>query len=130
MGFWGSIKNTFSSEMADYWTILNEPSEVANLVQTSDKRPQLIYKHSHRCATCLFAKKQVEEIAESIIEEADLYFVDVVNSRPVSNTIADELNVHHESPQIILLHKGKVVWHDSHGEIKGEAIQSALHKTI
>lgn len=128
MGFFGSIKNAFSSEMADFWTVLEDPSRVHTLVQASDKRPQLIYKHSNRCATCLFAKKQVEEVADPIVEKADLYFVDVIGSRSVSNAIANELDVHHESPQIILVHKGEVVWHDSHGQIKGEAIQSALQK--
>ncbi len=128
MGVFGSIKNAFSSEMADYWTVLDESSRVATLVQASEERPQLIYKHSNRCATCFFAKKQVEEAADVIVERADLYFVDVIGSRPVSNAIADELNVRHESPQIILVHKGEVVWHDSHGQIKGEAIKSALQK--
>lgn len=128
MGIFGSIKKAFSSEMADYWTVLEDPSRLQSIIEASEKRPQVIYKHSQRCATCLFAKNQVEEAADTITEKADLYFLDVIGSRTVSNTIANELEVHHESPQIILLNRGEVVWHESHGQIKGEAIRSALQK--
>jgi bacillithiol system protein YtxJ len=126
MGFFDSVKSIFSSDMPDFWTILDEPSEVKRTIRASNESPQLIYKHSHRCATCFFAKKQVEEVAHAVADEANLYFVDVIRSRPVSNTIAEELEVPHESPQLILLNAGKVQWHESHGAITSEAILAAL----
>ncbi|MCW9709002.1 bacillithiol system redox-active protein YtxJ [Fodinibius salsisoli] len=127
MGLFDSIKNAFSSEMPGYWGILAAPSELEHVIQASNDWPQLIYKHSHRCATCFFSKKQVEEGADTIIEKADLYFLDVIGSRPVSNAVAEKLNVRHESPQIILLNKEEVTWHESHGAIKTEVILTALH---
>lgn len=128
MGLFDSVKNAFSSDMADYWAVLKDPSQLESVIRSSNNRPQLIYKHSHRCATCFFAKKQVEEVAGAIIKKADLYFVDVISARPVSNGIADKLDVRHESPQIILLSNKEVVWHESHGAIKSKAILSVLNK--
>lgn len=129
MGLFNTVKNVFtSSEMPDYWTVLDSPDQIEGVIQDSKNRPQLIYKHSHRCATCFFARKQVEEAAEAITKQAELYFVDVIGSRPVSTALADTLDVRHESPQIILLSKGEVLWHESHGGVKGEAILTALNK--
>jgi bacillithiol system protein YtxJ len=52
--------------------------------------------------------------------------VKVIESRPVSNAIAEKLAVTHQSPQLILLHSGQEVWNASHHNITGENIESAL----
>ena len=129
MGIFSSIKNAFSGEgLAEYWSVPEEASQIAKVIEDSADRPQLIYKHSYRCSTCMFAKNRIEEIAERIKEQADLHFVDVVNSRPISNRIAEKLDVRHESPQLLLVHQGEAVWHESHGQITSEAIFAELEK--
>jgi bacillithiol system protein YtxJ len=53
--------------------------------------------------------------------------VDVVNSKPLSQHIAQELNIRHESPQAIWLDRDqRVVWHDSHYAITREALDTQL----
>ena len=129
MGIFSSIKDAFSGEgLPEYWSVPEEATQVSNILENSTDRPQLIYKHSYRCATCMFAKKRVEEIAERIKEQAELHFVDVVKSRPISNRIAEALDVRHESPQLLLVHQGEAIWHESHGQITSEAILGELKK--
>lgn len=133
MGLFGSIKDAFStssSGLADYWNVLDEPSQVAAVVDASEKLPQLIYKHSHRCSTCFFARQQVEKVAEAVGKQADLHFVDVIAHRPVSKAIADKVGVRHESPQLLVLYKGKAGWHASHGQIQTEAVLRQLNHNI
>ncbi|WP_185958297.1 bacillithiol system redox-active protein YtxJ [Fodinibius sediminis] len=124
-----SIKGAFSGpEPADCWHVLEKPEEVSDVAEASRTSPQLIYKHSYRCATCLFARQRIEDIADDIRKKATLHFVDVLARRPVSDRITEMLAVRHESPQLLLLYRGKVVWHASHGAIKADAVLSELKK--
>ena len=54
---------------------------------------------------------------------AQAYLVDVRAERPLSQLIAARTGVRHESPQIITLRSGAVVWSASHGDITAGAIQ-------
>lgn len=102
--------------------MITDSSQVALLIEASKDKPQLIYKHSHRCSVCFVAKGDLEMASEKIKEYADMHFVNVVRNREASNEIASELNVRHESPQAILIDNGKVIWHGSHGSINTDAL--------
>lgn len=129
MAFFNSIKNIFSSSgLEDHWHVLQNVSQVESLVEHSQTKPQLIYKHSYRCGTCFFAKNQIDKVADNIARQADLHFVNVVDSRLISNHIAEKLGVRHKSPQLLLVSGGKVVWHISHGQIKSQVILAELQQ--
>ena len=49
--------------------------------------------------------------------DVDLYFLTIQDHRDVSNTIADKFEVRHESPQLLVVKNGEVVFHTSHGAI-------------
>ncbi|MDB5132416.1 MAG: thioredoxin family protein [Mucilaginibacter sp.] len=49
-----------------------------------------------------------------------LYFLDLIKYRSLSNQIADDFHVHHESPQLLLIKDGSCVLDLSHGEISVE----------
>jgi bacillithiol system protein YtxJ len=44
-------------------------------------------------------------------------YLDVIAQRPLSSALAEELNVQHESPQLILIADGKVLAHGSHQQV-------------
>ncbi|MEK9713598.1 MAG: alpha/beta fold hydrolase [Thalassolituus sp.] len=54
------------------------------------------------------------------------HYLDLIAHRDYSNLIAQELGINHESPQLIILHLGEVIWHDSHQGITPEAVMGAL----
>lgn len=124
MGLFSSTSNPSVSD--DIWEIISDANQVEAIVQKSEERPQLIYKHSHRCSICTISKGTLESASNDILEEADMHFVNVVNSREASNFIASELDVRHESPQVILIDAGEVIWHASHGSINADAILDKL----
>lgn len=127
MGLFDSVKNAFSgTESSDLWEVISESSQVDPIIEASKEKPQLIYKHSHRCSVCFVAKGTLEQASEKILQHADMHFVNVVNSREVSNTIATELDVRHQSPQVILVDDGEAVWHASHGSINEETLLDHL----
>ncbi|KYP80718.1 hypothetical protein AYW79_07865 [Ferroacidibacillus organovorans] len=52
--------------------------------------------------------------------------VKVIESRSLSLALADELGVRHASPQVILIKRGKAIWHTSHYKITDASITTAI----
>jgi bacillithiol system protein YtxJ len=96
------------------------------LAKSSDG-PVVLFKHSTRCPTSGAAYARVDKwLRESGENAPKVYLVKVIESRPVSNAIAERLGVTHQSPQTIVVRNGRSVWNASHGQITGEAIANAL----
>lgn len=108
------------------WNEIAGTEEIPSIVQESSEKPQLIYKHSHRCSVCILAKEELENVADTISDDVSLYMLNVINQREVSNAVASELDIRHESPQVILLQDGEVRWSGSHWEIKRQNILAEL----
>lgn len=62
----------------------------------------------------------------SSLESLPVYYLDLLNHRPISAQIAENFNVEHESPQALLISNGRCVWHASHNAITAEALEEAL----
>ena len=86
------------------------------------KGPVFIYKHSTRCSVSLFAMKRLQFV-KSHSEETWVY-LDVVAQRPLSLALAEELNIQHESPQLILIADGKVLAHGSHQQVTETTVEN------
>lgn len=120
------IRNMFSNtDVGEMWNTISEGS-LNEILDKSKNETQLIYKHSNRCSICFFTKGEIESIAADIEGDADLHFIDVVKQRDISNKIASELGVQHESPQLICVENGKAVWHLSHNSIQADPILEKL----
>ena len=64
------------------------------------------------------------------IEEnaTDIYYLDLISYRSISNKIAETFQVIHESPQVLVIKNGKSVFDTSHYGISTEAIKESLAK--
>lgn len=100
------------------WTILEDLQQLDEIKSSS--QPSLIFKHSTRCSISMMAKKRFELDWDALPENMNLYFLDLIRYREISNTIAEVFNVHHESPQLLLIKDGECVYEASHGEISAE----------
>jgi bacillithiol system protein YtxJ len=72
----------------------------------------VIFKHSTRCSTSAMVKGRLERARTP--EAIDFYYLDLISYRPVSNKIAADFSVPHESPQILLILNGECVYDESH----------------
>jgi len=52
--------------------------------------------------------------------------VDVIRDQPLSREIASDLQVRHESPQVILVKAGVAQWHASHYDVTREELEEQL----
>lgn len=130
MGIFSTIGNLFDTENHSQnkftWKELRSEEEVEALIQTSDKKTQVIYKHSSRCATSHFALKNVESISAENQKQVDFHMVDVISSRPISMYIAETLDIRHESPQLFVIRDREIVWSGSHNQIQAKVLEGVL----
>jgi bacillithiol system protein YtxJ len=86
----------------------------------------VIFKHSNRCSISLMARKRFELDWEVIPEGALVYFLDVLSYRDISNAVSGDFNVHHESPQLLLIKDGECIYETSHGEISADELAEQI----
>ena len=92
---------------------LSQPSELDKIKEDSFKNPQYIFKHSTRCSISSMVMSRFESAHDSV----SVYLLDLLSYRELSNQIADEFQVRHESPQLIMIKNGVCFSHASHTEI-------------
>jgi bacillithiol system protein YtxJ len=74
----------------------------------------------------MMARKRFEFDWAAIPEETPLYFLDLIAHREVSNKIAEIFQIHHESPQLLLIKDGECVYETSHGQISAEELAEQI----
>ena len=102
------------------WQKLINENQLEELIKKSRERPQLIYKHSTRCGTSSLIKSRLERAAAP--PALDIFFLDLIAYRSLSDKIAQVFKVRHESPQVLLIQNGECIYHQSHGAIYMEEI--------
>ena len=98
------------------WKNLNAIGDLDAIRNASYQNAVVIFKHSTQCAISSMVKDRLEKGYEPIATET-YYYLDLLKYRDISNAIAEQFKVHHESPQIILLKEGEVVYDESHMQI-------------
>ncbi len=97
---------------------LTELSQLAEIDALSNQQPVIIFKHSTRCSISSTALNRFErEYAKHNHLDYPVYYLDLLTYRPISNEIAAHYQIEHQSPQSLLIHKGKCVHTASHIEI-------------
>jgi bacillithiol system protein YtxJ len=99
------------------WIPLTEVSQLDTIKEKSKTKTQVIFKHSTRCGISRMVMNQFVEAYRLNENDLDLYYLDLLNYREVSNETGYKFQVLHESPQLIIIKNGTVVAHASHGQI-------------
>ena len=108
------------------WEHLESVDQLHNLIKNSKLKTKIIFKHSTRCGISRMALNNFERSYENLDQEATYYLLDLLNFRDVSAAIAEELNVQHQSPQVIVLRDGNVIHTESHHGIDIKKIQQLI----
>lgn len=103
------------------WIPLLNEQQLEEIKTNSANRPQVIFKHSSRCSISSMARNRLDKNA--FPRGIDFYFLDILNHRNISNKIASDFMVHHESPQVLLINKGACVYDESHSGIQMDEIK-------
>ncbi len=100
------------------WIQLESPEQLNQIKQQQGYA--LIFKHSTRCSISMMAKRRFELDGDVLPADMPLYFLDLIRHREISNQVAQIFQVHHESPQLLLIKDGECILDQSHGSISVE----------
>jgi bacillithiol system protein YtxJ len=98
------------------WITLNSLSQLVEVEEKSKTKTQVIFKHSTRCGISRMVMNQFVD-AYDVDANLDLYYLDLLNYRDVSNEVGYKFQVMHQSPQMLIIKNGVTVTHASHGAI-------------
>lgn len=96
------------------WNNLTDINGIEAIKERSKTVPCLIFKHSTTCSISAVAKFRLESDWDFSTKDLEPYYLDLLNHRDVSNQIAREFQVHHESPQVLLIRDGECTYDASH----------------
>ena len=110
--------------MGNRFVKITETVSFEELTDRSKDRPIVIFKHSLTCPISSAAYDRMEAF------DGEVALVEVQRARPLSAEIENRLGVAHESPQVIVLSNGQVVWSASHFGITAEAVAVAVREAV
>lgn len=106
------------------WIPLTTEAQLDEIVQLSDTKPTLIFKHSTRCSISSTALGRLERAWDA--EESPAYYLDLITYRPISAAIAEKFAVEHQSPQVLVIKQGKCTYSATHWDIAMDEIKPYL----
>jgi len=109
------------------WQSLTQPEQLTDIVRESHEQPILIFKHSTSCSISAAAKSKLErQWADAGLDNAKIYYLDLLRYRPISAQIAEQFGVRHESPQLLLIQDGECRYDASHMGIRLSDVKSSI----
>lgn len=109
-------------------TDLETEEQLREIVQKSEARPHLIFKHSTRCSVSAAVLNRLERSWEGDKTLPVFCYLDILARRPLSDEIAQLFGVEHQSPQALLIHRGICTYHASHMNINYPDIKRAAQQ--
>lgn len=109
------------------WKEITTNEEWEKALASSADKPVVVLKHSTRCPVSTNALNEYDAYLDGTPkEDVDYYLVKVIESRPVSNQIAEDTGIQHASPQVICVKNREPYWNTSHWSITVEHLNAVL----
>ncbi len=99
------------------WISLTSIDQLQEITEKSKTKTQIIFKHSTSCGISRMVMNTFKNDYVFSKDEADLYYLDLLSYRSVSNETGHKFKVVHQSPQLLIIKNGIAVENASHGSI-------------
>ncbi len=106
--------------MKNHFVKTTKVASLAELLSRSVQQPVVVFKHSTACPISAAAYDEMEQF------DGEVVLVEVQSARELSREIERQTGIPHESPQVLVLVNGTVVWNASHWKVKAEAVAKAV----
>ena len=101
----------------EFWNYIKSEADLQKAVEESHQKKVAIFKHSTRCFISKTVLKKFEKEVSDSDKDVAYYFLDLLAHRDLSNKIAKDFDVEHQSPQLIVLENGNAIKNASHQSI-------------
>ena len=113
------------NQAKSFWNYIKDEEDLEKAIKSSHQGKIAIFKHSTSCFISKTVLRNFErEIGEVTETGATFYFLDLLTHRSLSNKIAEDFDIRHESPQLIVIENGKAINNASHQSITLSQITS------
>lgn len=112
--------NKGAKGMGMQFTPVADCDALEELFERSQSEPVLIFKHSTACPISAAAYQEMKQLG------GEVPIVVVQQDRDVSREVEERTGVRHESPQALVLRRGKAVWSATHFDVTAEAVERAM----
>lgn len=110
------------------WNNLQSIEQLDAINTESEQMNVLIFKHSTRCGISAASLNRLERYwNNSDSEKIKPYYLDLLCYRNLSDLISQRYGVHHESPQVLIILKGKCVYSATHSAITYQDVINNVH---
>ncbi len=112
------------------WSKLESVDQLSEIQQQSKDQFVLIFKHSTTCSISRTALDRFQRNwnAEAM-KEVTPYYLDLLAHRDISNQIASNFSVEHQSPQLLVIRNGQSVYDRSHFDIDFKSVKEVITKS-
>ncbi|MEP0987248.1 bacillithiol system redox-active protein YtxJ [Ekhidna sp.] len=108
------------------WKSLSTLAEFDQIVENSKEKPALIFKHRPSSTESTHALEQLERDWTISPEDLDLYMLDVMKEKNISEAVTESAGVINEYPQVLLFADGVTMYDESREMISVKKIKLAL----
>ena len=108
--------------------VLDSVDALERVIVVSEERLVLLFKHSVTCDISAQAHDALVTYFSDGKHTAQPAIVTVQTHPDVSDAVATRLNVRHETPQVILIQEGRMVWEASHFYVTAQTIKDAIDR--
>ncbi len=99
------------------WINLTNLEQLEEIKSSETNNLILLFKYSTRCGVNRIVLSRFEKSTNFNSKNVAFYYLDLVKYNNLSNAIATQFNITHQSPQLLVIKRGKVIAHYSHHNI-------------
>lgn len=109
------------------WNRLDSQEILDRLLEESQEKPVVIFKHSTSCSISAMALNRLERSwNDSEMSEVKPYLLDLLSHRDISNAVAGKFGIEHKSPQILVIKNKECIYNDSHMGISYQSLKEEV----
>ncbi len=108
------------------WKVLNSLEQLEDFKAQSNDKLVVFFKHSTRCSISSMAKSKFERTWNYDESKAIPVYLDLIAHREISNALADEFGVSHQSPQILVIKDEICIYDNSHNQIDATSLSKYI----
>lgn len=112
------------------WNTLTGLEQLKQLQSESFTQPVIIFKHSTRCSISNTTLDRLQRNWKAEEVPVKSYYLDLLTYRSISNEIASQFEVEHQSPQLLLIHQDKIAYHASHFDIDYNQMKKTVEQLV
>lgn len=105
---------------------LHKPEVWQKVLKESKEKPVVLLKHSNSCPISSDAHDRIKKLERQGAIKESMYILIVQNAREISDQVAEDLGVEHETPQVIVIRDKEAAYHESHNAIDADTLTEEI----